>query len=318
MAAASAAANLADRFNLSSLISDCTGVVGDYFNAAAPAVVAGAQANYNRWMSLADPRVSDWPLMSSPLPTAAILAAYLCLCFAGPAAMRSHKPVAGGIRVTLAVYNLGAVAINGYVGAVLLWAVFARDQDFSWGCEPVDYSDDPVALRIAGALWWYYVSKLYELLDTVFFVLRKKSDQLTFLHVYHHSTMFGLWWIGVKFVAGGSSFPGAMLNSFVHVAMYGYYFLAALGPRFQPWLWWKKYLTLVQLAQFCAALFFGVKAVAFEASCDFPLWMQYTLIFYMMSFIALFSDFFRKEYSRKRSVHSPRTNGCSNGNKKLH
>ena len=28
----------------------------------------------------------------------------------------------------------------------------------------VDYSDDPRAVRIAAALWWYYVSKLYELL----------------------------------------------------------------------------------------------------------------------------------------------------------
>lgn len=40
--------------------------------------------------------------------------------------------------------------------------------------------------------------------DTACLVLRKKSNQLTFLHIYHHSTMFCLWWIGVKWVAGGS------------------------------------------------------------------------------------------------------------------
>ena len=28
----------------------------------------------------------------------------------------------------------------------------------------VDYSDDPRAVRIAAALWWYYASKLFELL----------------------------------------------------------------------------------------------------------------------------------------------------------
>ena len=32
----------------------------------------------------------------------------------------------------------------------------------------VDYSDDPRAVRIAAALWWYYVSKLYELLGILF------------------------------------------------------------------------------------------------------------------------------------------------------
>lgn len=57
--------------------------------------------------------------------------------------------------------------------------------------------------QIAAALWWYFVSKGVEYLDTVFFILRKKNNQVSFLHVYHHCTMFTLWWIGIKWVAGG-------------------------------------------------------------------------------------------------------------------
>lgn len=37
----------------------------------------------------------------------------------------------------------------------------------------------------------------------MFFILRKKNNQLTFLHVYHHGTMIFNWWAGVKYVAGG-------------------------------------------------------------------------------------------------------------------
>lgn len=37
----------------------------------------------------------------------------------------------------------------------------------------------------------------------MFFLLRKKNNQVTFLHVYHHTTMVCLWWIGLKWVAGG-------------------------------------------------------------------------------------------------------------------
>lgn len=59
--------------------------------------------------------------------------------------------------------------------------------------------------QIANAVWWYYFSKLLEFCDTFFFILRKKDQQLTFLHVYHHSTMFSLWWIGIKWVPSGSS-----------------------------------------------------------------------------------------------------------------
>lgn len=39
----------------------------------------------------------------------------------------------------------------------------------------------------------------------------------------------------------------AMVNSTVHVIMYFYYGLAAAGPRFQKFLWWKKYMTAIQL-----------------------------------------------------------------------
>lgn len=60
-------------------------------------------------------------------------------------------------------------------------------------------------LQIADAVWWYYFSKLLEFCDTFFFILRKKDEQLTFLHVYHHSTMFSFWWIGIKWVPSGSS-----------------------------------------------------------------------------------------------------------------
>ena len=37
----------------------------------------------------------------------------------------------------------------------------------------------------------------------MFFLLRKKNNQVSFLHVYHHTTMVCLWWIGIKWVAGG-------------------------------------------------------------------------------------------------------------------
>ena len=32
--------------------------------------------------------------------------------------------------------------------------------------------------------------------------------------------------------------------------MYSYYLLASFGPKIQPYLWWKRYLTQLQLVQF--------------------------------------------------------------------
>lgn len=39
------------------------------------------------------------------------------------------------------------------------------------------------------------------------------------------------------------------LNTFVHMIMYTYYMLAAVGPHMQKYLWWKKYLTVIQLVR---------------------------------------------------------------------
>lgn len=41
----------------------------------------------------------------------------------------------------------------------------------------------------------------------------------------------------------------ALLNCVVHVIMYTYYGLTAMGPSYQKFLWWKKYLTTIQLVR---------------------------------------------------------------------
>lgn len=139
-------------------------------------------------------------------------------------------------------------------------------------------------------------------------MLRKKNNQITFLHVYHHASMPLWYWLGAKFVPGGESmrkllisfklifcflynmfyflnkimlaliqmwhslsnntdnylftsyiftkyfvlFTGYLvvsLNSFIHIIMYTYYLLAAFGSSMQKYLWWKKYMTKLQLVR---------------------------------------------------------------------
>ncbi|GJQ75481.1 hypothetical protein Trydic_g17568 [Trypoxylus dichotomus] len=123
-------------------------------------------------------------------------------------------------------------------------------------------------MRMANAVWWYYIAKLTELLDTVFFVLRKKNNQITFLHVYHHFMMPICGWIGVKFLPGGHGTLLGVINSFIHIWMYLYYMIASLGPQYQQYLWWKKHLTEMQMIQFCL-IFIHEFQVLFR-QCDYP------------------------------------------------
>ena len=52
-------------------------------------------------------------------------------------------------------------------------------------------------------LYWHFISKAVELLDTVLMILRKKDNQVTFLHVYHHVLILNTWWWVMKFIPGG-------------------------------------------------------------------------------------------------------------------
>lgn len=56
-------------------------------------------------------------------------------------------------------------------------------------------------------------------------------------------------------IGGHSTFFG-LLNTFVHIVMYSYYLFSALGERYQKFLWWKKYLTALQMVCTFRLLFF--------------------------------------------------------------
>ncbi|GBP40592.1 Elongation of very long chain fatty acids protein 4 [Eumeta japonica] len=151
--------------------------------------------------SFINTRTKGWPLVDSPMPTLVYTLLYLFIVWIGPKMMKDRKPFK--LTWLLVPYNLTMAVLNAYIAVRLLTASFRLR--YSYICEPCRERNDPDELQIANAVWWYYFSKLLEFCDTFFFILRKKDEQLTFLHVYHHSTMFSFWWIGIKWVPSGSN-----------------------------------------------------------------------------------------------------------------
>uniref|UniRef100_A0A671LMB0 Elongation of very long chain fatty acids protein n=1 Tax=Sinocyclocheilus anshuiensis TaxID=1608454 RepID=A0A671LMB0_9TELE len=200
---------------------------------------------YDYLLKRTDARVRDYPLMQSPIQMTVILLGYVIfVLYVGPRCMANRKPFC--LKTTMIVYNFSMVAFNAYIVYEFLMSGWATT--YTWRCDLCDPSSSPQALRMVRVAWLFYFSKYIELLDTVFFVLRKKHSQVTFLHIFHHSILPWTWWWGVTLTpAGGMGSFHAMVNTCVHVIMYTYYGLAAAGPRFQKYLWWKKYMTAIQL-----------------------------------------------------------------------
>ncbi|XP_056321120.1 ELOVL fatty acid elongase 8a [Danio aesculapii] len=250
---------------------------------------------YERILENGDKRTDGWLLVYSPLPVGGIFLCYLVIVWFGPKLMVQREPV--NIQALLIIYNFSMVCLSAYMFYEFTASSWLAN--YSLLCQPVDYSENPLPMRMARVCWLFYFSKVIELADTMFFILRKKNNQLTFLHVYHHGTMIFNWWAGVKYVAGGQSFLIGLINSFVHVVMYMYYGLAALGPQMQKYLWWKRYLTSLQLLQF----FIVTIHTAFNlyADCDFPDSMNMVVLGYALSLIALFSNFYYQSYLSKKT-----------------
>ena len=74
----------------------------------------------------------------------------------------------------------------------------------------------------------FVISKVVELGDTVFIVLRKQK--LIFLHWYHHITSLTLAWYSLS-ASKALGMWYAPMNYSVHAVMYGYYALKALKVR---------------------------------------------------------------------------------------
>lgn len=135
----------------------------------------------------------------------------------------------------------------------------------------------------------------------------------------------------------------AMVNSTVHVIMYFYYGLSAAGPRFQKFLWWKKYMTAIQLVRILPhVLSLGWHHAALRHRLTFnaivPRQIQFVLVslhatqYYFMDhcdyqfptiihlvwmygtfFFVLFSNFWVQAYVKGKRLPKRDVSQCQNG-----
>lgn len=256
---------------------------------------------YSRyWMENGDPRLNKSLMLGGgPWQMLAITLTYLIgVTLFGPYLMRKRKPMQNLIW-PIRAYNAFMVAFNAY-----LFINFSRKLRWGldcWGCGKSMQRLDQVGL----GLWELtLLSRYFDFLDSIFFVCRKKFDHLSVLHIAHHTSVPIIVWFAGKFEPTPLVVFAGYINLPIHVIMYTYYGLSTF-PSLRKYLWWKKYITSIQIAQFCIDLAHSLQIV-YLPNCKYPT-MTYIQVAFSMSFLYLFGQFYLRSYIKYRNQSSKAT-----------
>ena len=202
------------------------------------------------------------------------------------------RPSPFNCKWPMLLYNLAMVGFAGYVAFGIIHVLMSGKLSFICN-EPRAYNSTSTSNVFLGHLYTvFYLQKFMEFFDTWFFILRKSFRQLTFLHLYHHCSINVIVWLGLEGGYGDMYLP-VLLNSIVHVLMYGHYAASAVGIS-TPW---KPFLTKIQIFQFVIIACFGVGTfMSCDGESNAPVWARALVMGYMVSMIALFGNFFIRAY----------------------
>ncbi|XP_018319498.1 elongation of very long chain fatty acids protein 6 [Agrilus planipennis] len=218
--------------------------------------------------------------------------AYMVLIFGGQYLMQNRKRFE--LRGVLSLWNT-SLAVFSIMGACRTVPEFLHILThhglYHSVCVPSFIEQD----KVSGFWTWMFVlSKLPELGDTIFIVLRKQP--LIFLHWYHHITVLLYCWFSyTEYTASARWF--IVMNYCVHAVMYTYYALRAMG--YHPPRQIAMVITSLQLLQMvvgCCVNFWAQQLIQEGRECHVTnLNIKISLAMYF-SYFVLFARFFYKSY----------------------
>lgn len=138
----------------------------------------------------------------------------------------------------------------------------------------------------------FLLTKYIELNDTFIMLMRKSYRQVTYTHLYHHSSSLLLVSM-LKDNPDKRIEMGIMMNGCIHMLLYMYYILS-FGMRInkKKYLWWSYYLTHMHLTQFLYNTY----------SCmSMDTYLSLVGFLHQMSLFVLYGSFFYERDKRRRT-----------------
>lgn len=280
------------------------------------------QANeINRWKFLEEMSEDEAKnvgfFIRSPTPVVTLTICYVIFVkLIGPWVMNLMEPFS--LKNLIRFYNLvmvilaGALLYHLYDAVESLESMFDADKMFTFS--------DGSATKVYQMANFILLVRISEYLDTIFFTLRKKQNQVTFLHVFHHAFVpIYAYWI-LRTAPCRCNVFIIIINSFVHVIMYFYYFLATFQERpsasatsggkaiksrdgivmfiVKKLLLFKRYITQLQILQFIALGIYSLSVLFRTNRCGIPWTYILANFFLAFGFLSLFLHFYFKSYQK--------------------
>lgn len=255
--------------------------------------------SYKQWADVQEAKFLDWvdpsgryklsPMQDYPFAdfasVFALCVAYIAFVVFGTLIMKAGVPAIKTSALQF-VYNPLQVVVCSYM-CVEAGLLAYRNGYSATPCNAYNV-EKPV---MGNVLYMFFLSKILDFMDTVFIILGKKWKQLSFLHVYHHLTIFFIYYMNFRVAYDGDVYATIILNGFIHTIMYMYYFVSAHTRD----IWWKKYLTAMQMIQFLTMNVQGF-LTASRACEGMPPKIPVMYLIYIQSLFWLFMNFFIKSY----------------------
>lgn len=122
---------------------------------------------------------------------------WLVLSF-GPKFMAKREPY--NVTEWIRSYNCFQVVICTYFIAGGIYCGLSPKYFFK--CEHFGFMKDDAKFKIFVGSWLFLGLRIFEFIETIFFVLRKKTNQASFLHIFHHIGSVFMTWLFIAMHAG--------------------------------------------------------------------------------------------------------------------
>lgn len=234
---------------------------------------------------------STWPTL--PL---VVVGLYYLMIKLGTRVMRDRQPFKW--KFALASWNL-LLCMFSFVGMLRTMPHLIHNlshySHYDSFCQPAlqSYGTGPCGLWVM----LFIISKVPELIDTVFIVFRK--SKLIFLHWYHHITVLLFCWHSYATQSSTGLYFVAM-NYAVHSLMYGYYFLMTI-KRVPKWFR-PEIITVAQISQMVVGTYVCISSYLYlRSGVECAVKKENVLAGALMygSYLYLFTEFFVKRFVLK-------------------